>query len=176
MKTPKIKSKWRHDKSGAHYIVEMLTNMNGDQPDRYPPTVVYKGSDGRIWSAPLSEWADRMTPLAAMSVMCERKTDDIVHRLGYVKTGYVLRRADDDSQGDICVSEGGVVAWFKPEQWRWLMHNRDHVTFTWPKPIGYEVTAKKEFDRLMKEWDDQEQSGSPSRKWFELLVKQFLEK
>jgi hypothetical protein len=28
------------------------------------------------------------------------------------------------------------VSWFTREQWNWLMFNRDHVEFTWPKPLG----------------------------------------
>lgn len=66
--------------------------------------------------------------------MCERKTNDIMARDGYEKTGYVLRKAG----ADICVSDGGAVAWFTPEQWGWLMFNRMHTTFDWPKPPIYE--------------------------------------
>lgn len=64
--------------------------------------------------------------------MCERKTNDIMQRDGYAKSGYVLRAEGKN----ICVSDGAAVAWFTPEQWQWLMHGRDHVEFAWPKPIG----------------------------------------
>lgn len=66
--------------------------------------------------------------------MCERKTDHIMERDGYVKTGYVLRKPGADRE--VCVSDGGAVSWFTLDQWNWLMFNRDHVEFAWPKPIG----------------------------------------
>jgi hypothetical protein len=66
--------------------------------------------------------------------MCERKTNEIMQRQGYTKTGYVLM-IDDDPEADICVSDQGAVAWFTREQWNWLMRGRDHVEFQWPKPI-----------------------------------------
>lgn len=71
----------------------------------------------------------------ATSPMCERKTNDIMARDGYEKTGYVLRKAG----ADICVSDGGAVAWFTQDQWNWLMFNRMHTTFDWPKPPVYEI-------------------------------------
>jgi hypothetical protein len=66
--------------------------------------------------------------------MCERKTNDIIERDGYDKTGYVLMK--DDPAAKVCVSNAGAVAWFTRDQWHWLMFNRDHVEFDWPKPIG----------------------------------------
>jgi hypothetical protein len=66
--------------------------------------------------------------------MCERKTNHIMERDGYHKTGYVLMV--DDPAARICVSDQGAVSWFTRDQWNWLMHNRDHVEFQWPKPIG----------------------------------------
>ncbi len=74
------------------------------------------------------------------SSMCERKSADIIQRDGYKKTGYVLMH--DDPAARICVSDGGAVSWFTREQWQWLIHNRDHTTFEWPKPIGWVETAQ----------------------------------
>lgn len=91
--------------------------------------------------------------------MCERKTNIVIERDGYAKSGYVLRKAG----ADICVSDGGAVAWFTPEQWHWLMFNRMHTTFDWPKTPTYEVrassqehsttagTAAVRFDRTMQQ-------------------------
>lgn len=81
-------------------------------------------------------------PEPATNPMCEFKTNDIMQRKAYRKTGYVLQ--SDDPAERICVSDGGAVSWFTREQWHWLMHNRDHVEFAWPKPIGAEVPATKE--------------------------------
>jgi hypothetical protein len=74
-----------------------------------------------------------MNDMNKLSAMCERKTADIMAR-GYAKTGYVLMMADPAA--DICVSDQGAVSWFTRDQWTWLMHNRDHVEFAWPKPVG----------------------------------------
>jgi len=85
---------------------------------------------------PASNDSNRAT--AAMPApMCERKTNDIIEREGYAKTGYVLKKAG----AQICVSDGGAVAWFTPEQWHWLMFNRDHITFDWPAPFGSPAPA-----------------------------------
>ncbi len=75
-----------------------------------------------------------MNDLSKINAMCERKTADIMQREGYAKTGYVLMSADKVER--ICVSDQGAVAWFTRDEWNWLMHNRDHVEFSWPKPVG----------------------------------------
>lgn len=72
---------------------------------------------------------------STINPMCERKTNHIIERDGYAKSGYVLRKAG----ADICVSDGGAVAWFTPDQWNWLMFNRMHTTFDWPLPLGHKV-------------------------------------
>lgn len=79
--------------------------------------------------------------------MCERKTNHIMERDGYEKSGYVLRKAG----ADICVSDGGAVAWFTPEQWNWLMFNRMHTTFDWPKPIGWRAPAEDAREEVQDE-------------------------
>lgn len=100
----------------------------------------------------------------ATNPMCERKTNHIMQREGYEKTGYVLKKAGER----ICVSDGGAVAWFTAEQWNWLMFNRDHVEFAWPKPIGaapaeqatqqqvgeYETKLEQQVGALQRENDD----------------------
>jgi len=75
---------------------------------------------------------------APTAPMCERKTNDIIQRDGYRKTGYVLRKEGTD----ICVSDGGAVAWFTLDQWNWLLFNRMHTTFDWPKPLGWRAPAE----------------------------------
>lgn len=64
--------------------------------------------------------------------MTERKTNDIVSR-GYEKVGYVLVHP---VTGEYCLSAGGAVCWLKKPEYQWIMHNRDHVRFEWPAPIG----------------------------------------
>lgn len=75
--------------------------------------------------------ADRQA--RAMTPMCERKTG-MLESEGYGKTGYVLRQPGKDREVVVC--DGGAVSWFTLDQWNWLMFNRDHVEFQWPKPIG----------------------------------------
>jgi hypothetical protein len=65
--------------------------------------------------------------------MCERKTA-MLEKEGYAKTGYVLRQPGKDREVVVC--DGGAVSWFTLDQWSWLMFNRDHIEFAWPKPIG----------------------------------------
>lgn len=67
------------------------------------------------------------------SPTCERKTNDIIKQDGYRKTGYVLQRTTVDR---VCISDGGAVAWFTREEWNWLLFNRKHVEFQWPKPVS----------------------------------------
>ncbi|GEM_PF-7120057 len=77
---------------------------------------------------------ERATPPSPSTApMCERKTAKLEEE-GYAKTGYVLRQPGKDRE--VVVSDGGAVSWFTTEQWHWLMFNRDHVEFNWPKPIG----------------------------------------
>lgn len=56
-------SLWRHS-SGRCYRVLMLTNQEADNP-KYPVTVVYRGTNGRVWSRPLSDWHRSMTFIEA---------------------------------------------------------------------------------------------------------------
>ena len=49
---------WRHA-SGRVYTVLFLTNEL--DIEKYPRTVVYIGSNGKLWSGVLSDWHRRMT-------------------------------------------------------------------------------------------------------------------
>lgn len=60
---PSRGSIWRHS-NGAVYTVILLTNTEGDDPakrEKYPPTVVYLGRNGKVWSRPLADWHRSMT-------------------------------------------------------------------------------------------------------------------
>ena len=81
---------------------------------------------------------------ASPNPMCERKTG-MLESEGYGKTGYVLRQPGKDRE--VVVSDGGAVSWFTLEQWNWLMFNRDHIEFEWPKPISQLVTSAKQAAR-----------------------------
>lgn len=61
---PLAGSAWRHH-SGRAYTVLLLSNTEGDDPERFVPTVVYQGEDGRVWSRPVSDWHRSMSLLAA---------------------------------------------------------------------------------------------------------------
>lgn len=56
-----IGSVWTHS-GGDVYVVEGHTNLHSTQPDRYPPSIVYRGPDGRIWSRPVADWSRSMIP------------------------------------------------------------------------------------------------------------------
>ncbi|MBU9200099.1 DUF1653 domain-containing protein [Burkholderia multivorans] len=57
---PRPTSEWRHQ-NGNRYTVLCIANEFTERPDKYPPTVVYQGLNGRIWSRPVSDWARSMT-------------------------------------------------------------------------------------------------------------------
>lgn len=61
---PLAGSAWQHH-SGRTYTVLTLSNTEGDDPERFVPTVVYQGEDGRVWSRPVSDWHRSMSLLAA---------------------------------------------------------------------------------------------------------------
>ena len=53
-------SDWIHS-NGNHYHVVMLANEHSADMERYPVTVVYKGTNGKVWCRPLSDWHRSMT-------------------------------------------------------------------------------------------------------------------
>lgn len=56
---------WQHH-NGNRYTVLMVTNTEGDDPtkrEKYPPTVVYEGQNGKLWSRKLADWHRSMTPI-----------------------------------------------------------------------------------------------------------------
>jgi len=57
---PKCGEFYRHT-NGNVYQVMFMTNAFSENHDKYPPTVVYSGSNGRIWSRPVSDWSRSMT-------------------------------------------------------------------------------------------------------------------
>lgn len=58
--SPKIGTKWTHS-NGAVYTVESITNIDSTNQARYPTTVVYRGTNDKLWSRPLSDWHRSMT-------------------------------------------------------------------------------------------------------------------
>ena len=58
---PEPNSHWRH-RNGHLYTVMFITNT-AKLSEKHPPDVVYKGSYGRMWSRPLSDWHRSMTKL-----------------------------------------------------------------------------------------------------------------
>jgi len=54
---------WKH-KNGDKYHVLIVSNLDSERLDEYPPTVTYQRlRDGTIWSRPLSKWHDSFTSL-----------------------------------------------------------------------------------------------------------------
>lgn len=70
--------------------------------------------------------------MTGMTPLCELKTNTLAQQ-GYYKVGYVLMNAD---ASNVCLSAQGAVAWLTRDQFWWVMHERDHVEFEWPKPIS----------------------------------------
>lgn len=58
---PEINSVWIHTSGTEPYIVLLITNLDATKDD-YPVTVVYQGTDGKVWSRKLSDWHRSMTP------------------------------------------------------------------------------------------------------------------
>lgn len=47
---PIVGSRWRHH-SGRIYVILMITNIDSKDPEKFPVTAVYQGSDnGKRWS------------------------------------------------------------------------------------------------------------------------------
>ena len=55
-----VGSNWKHS-GGDVYTVIGHTNLNSSQPERYPPSIVYVGSDGHVWSRAVADWSRSMT-------------------------------------------------------------------------------------------------------------------
>lgn len=53
-------SVWQHH-SGIFYRVLAIANNTLNPKPNYPPTVIYRGPNGNLWSGPLSDWHRRMT-------------------------------------------------------------------------------------------------------------------
>lgn len=56
---PSTGDTWRHHK-GNEYEVLLLSNQYSQQPE-YPPTVVYQGANGKVWSKSLVNFLKKMT-------------------------------------------------------------------------------------------------------------------
>ena len=56
-----VGSKWIHT-NGNKYEVILLTNESS-MNDKYPPTVVYKGENGEIWSRSFVDWGRSFTKI-----------------------------------------------------------------------------------------------------------------
>ena len=58
---PDLETYWQHT-NGARYIVRSYTNQHSTNP-KYPLTVVYEGTGGKMWSRPAADWHRSMTPV-----------------------------------------------------------------------------------------------------------------
>lgn len=52
---PEQLSRWTHY-NGNHYTVLMIANIHSTDLHRYPITVVYQGTNDRVWTRPLNDW------------------------------------------------------------------------------------------------------------------------
>lgn len=60
LQLPDMWSLWRH-RNGRAYRVTGIANANSINPDAYPVSVVYEGSNGKVWCRPLRDWHRSMT-------------------------------------------------------------------------------------------------------------------
>lgn len=56
---PKLQERYRH-LNGNEYTVIMLANLDSARPE-YPITIVYQGSDGRVWAKDLNNFYKKMS-------------------------------------------------------------------------------------------------------------------
>lgn len=63
VEAPEVDTCWHHT-NGNIYCVRSITNQ-GSTSTRYPETVVYEGTNGKLWSRPVSEWHRSLTLLEA---------------------------------------------------------------------------------------------------------------
>lgn len=120
-------------------MANVMFNLAQQLASSSPHTAALMDDIRKQWYA-----AVRATPPSPSTApMCERKTAKLEEE-GYAKTGYVLRQPGKDRE--VVVSDGGAVSWFTTEQWNWLMFNRDHIEFQWPKPIGALASRPAEVD------------------------------
>lgn len=60
-KLPEHQTIWQHH-NGNYYRVYDTTNEHTERPEEYPPTVSYRGENGKRWSKPLPNFLEKMTP------------------------------------------------------------------------------------------------------------------
>ena len=59
-----IGTDWVHHRKQTVYEVLALTNLYGSDNDtKFPPTVVYQDSEGKIWSRPVKDFLVKFSPL-----------------------------------------------------------------------------------------------------------------
>lgn len=56
---PKTGERYKHH-NGNEYEVVIMSNLDSQRPE-YPPTVVYKGDNGKVWSKTLADFNAKMT-------------------------------------------------------------------------------------------------------------------
>ena len=61
-RTPEYGSKWqRKDSFQPDFFYEVIAVSNTSHiSDRHPQQVIYSGSNGNLWSMPLSEWPNKL--------------------------------------------------------------------------------------------------------------------
>ena len=56
---PAVGSFWMHENGAGPYKVLLLANVNS-LSEKYPPTVVYQGANGNVWTKPVGNFLDKM--------------------------------------------------------------------------------------------------------------------
>lgn len=74
---PTVGSVWRHD-NGREYTVIGMSNIDSYQPDKWPVTVIYVSSYGKVYNRPLREWVDKFTEIDKVSITTVRALCDYV--------------------------------------------------------------------------------------------------
>lgn len=106
MRPPQPREVWTHT-SGRDYTVLLIANQHSENP-KYPPTVVYEGDNGRVWSRPLSDWHRSMTYKAE----CLHNWVDARNK--YIDSGEVCLTCFKMRAGNP-TTEGFKINWIDPE-------------------------------------------------------------
>jgi hypothetical protein len=71
MRTIPLDTLWSHT-NGNVYTTLLHANMDSEDWSRYPPTIVYKGENGKVWTRPARDWHRSMT--------LYRRTEDAIRQ------------------------------------------------------------------------------------------------
>lgn len=103
----RVHTKWNHY-NGNTYKVIALANTEGDiesKREKYPPIVVYQGSNNKIWARRLDDWHRSMTPYKKKPVKFLKQLE-LICVLAFCLGMYI-------AMSPIAIIWNGTESWFK---------------------------------------------------------------